>query len=41
MANTERKKPDGVKQCEAGGPNGESCGNRQHTPSGPIHHFPN
>ena len=24
----------------AGGPNGESCGNSQHTPGGSIHHFP-
>ena len=40
MASHGRKNHDGGKRCVAGGPNGESCGNGQHTPGGSIHHFP-
>ncbi len=32
--------PVGGKRCVAGGPNGVSCGNSQHTKGISIHHFP-
>ena len=32
--------PVGGKRCVAGGPNGVSCGNSQHTKGVSIHHFP-